>query len=288
MTSSSFPKPPFYIRLAQSIVALTGGKGEHFLRKVYNKLGLLSGYGRYPFFDGYMYVPFHNPHSLGERNHTFLQGLRDINFINALYQNLDDFILIDCGAAYGMISMRLAKLCPKLKKVIAIDPNEQHCEILNKNLGLTDKEFEVVYGGVSNFTGKAEIVFPNGPADPYSAYIEPRETGSISIVQIDDLITENTMDLALKIDVEGEEISVLEGGAAAIAKAPNVGLFIEIHPEPLARKGNQAQDILKAASKIRKFKWVLAELPTHEISEDLPFFEQVDEIRQYDIIGISQ
>ncbi|MBL4836767.1 MAG: FkbM family methyltransferase [Kordiimonadaceae bacterium] len=278
---------PFPIRIVKSIIALTGGRGQYFLRTMLQKLGLMEGTAKYQFFDGQIYVPLNHPATFTETDHTTLHGIREINFANAIYRTLGDFTLVDCGAAYGVVCMRLTKLCPTLKKVIAIDPNPKHCALLEKNLSGTDVDYDVLQAGVSDFTGSANIVFPQGQANPYSAYLEADEDGDIHITSIDKLTINPDHDIALKIDVEGEEVATFLGASATIKKAKNVCVFVEIHPETLRRKNIKAEDILQAASKLRKFKWMDADMPTHVIDETKPFFDQFSEVRQYDIISVS-
>lgn len=285
--SDRSPVLPLSVVLGQSLLILTKGRGDYFLHTLLRKIGALNGIGKYPFFDGYIYIPLKNFYTLRLRDFTLYQGLREINFANAIYANLEKFTLVDCGAAFGQISMRLAKLCPGLDKIVAIDPNLTHCQLLEKNLSQGNVAFEVLNIGVSDFTGRAEIVFPNGPDDPYSAYIQQKEDGTIEIKKIDDIQAPSNQDLALKIDVEGEEIAVIQGARNTIKAANKVCLFVEIHPTVLRRKSQTGEQILLEASKIRGFKWMLAEQPTHVLDENRPFFDQVAETRQYDVIGVS-
>jgi hypothetical protein len=93
--------------------------------------------------------------------------------------------------------------------------------------------------------------------------------------------------LALKIDVEGQEIQLLRGAQALIKNAEKVIILIEVHPEVLERTNHTPDDLFATAEECREFDWTVPLYENIPINRDLSFFEQVP-VGQYDIIGISR
>lgn len=285
-SSSAFP---FYFKLARVAFALLSGfRGEYFLHRVLKNMGALNKAGRFAFFDSYIHIPLDIPDTLYIYNFSLYEGLREINFANVIYRTLgEESTLIDCGAAFGQISCRLAKLCPNITNIISIEPNNDNGDVLRENLGLlNNKTTHLIDSAVSNFTGKGELCFPRGKFDLHAAYLRKAENGGVDVLRIDDLAPLIKGDIALKLDIEGGEIAAIEGAVQTISNAINICFFIEIHPEVLERTKHKAEDVLMAVSSIRNTKWILADDPLMEIDPNKPFFDQV-EMRIYDVIGIS-
>jgi hypothetical protein len=100
-----------------------------------------------------------------------------------------------------------------------------------------------------------------------------------------DFLLEKT--LALKIDVEGQEIQLLLGAKALIKNADKVIILIEVHPQVLARTDHTPDDLFATAEQFRDFDWTVPLYKNTPVNRDLSFFEQVP-LGQYDIIGISR
>lgn len=230
------PNFPFYFRIARALYALLSNqRGEYFFYSLLGRWGLLRRAGRFPFFDSHIYIPLDIPDTLFITDFSLYQGLREINFANVIYRTLgDNATLIDCGAAFGQISCRLAKLCPNIQNIISIEPNSDNCLFLQHNLDiLQHKSTHLMNVAVSNFKGKGELRFPLGHSDSHSAYIQQSEAGTIDVIRLDDLLTMYTNDIALKLDIEGGELSAIEGAIKTISRAANICFFIEIHPDVL-------------------------------------------------------
>lgn len=280
---------PLLFRLAQAwSIVFAGRRGEYFLYRIFMALGQHKQLGRFPFFGGKIVIPLDIADHLKLIDFSLYHALREVNFANAANANLDDFVLLDCGAAFGQVSMRFTKLCPKLRQVIAVDANRDHCEILDLNLNSTDRPFQVHNKAISDFHGKAELIFPRGTNDTHAAYIRENPAGKIEVTTIDAIFDANGLDLALKLDIEGQELKAIAGAKTAIRAARNVCLLVELHPEVLKRNGQEAEEILQAISSLRPIHWVIAHQPTLSIDPNKPFFSQVDKLMPYDVIGISQ
>ncbi|WP_077730101.1 FkbM family methyltransferase [Methylocaldum sp. 14B] len=280
---------PLYFRIARALnTLLNGRRGEYFFYSILGKLGLLNRIGRFPFFDSHIYIPLTIPETLFIRDFSLFQALREVNFANVIYQSFgNSSTFIDCGAAFGQISYRMAKLCPNISNIIAIEPNPDSFFVLRKNLDLLKGKNTYLFNtAVSNFRGKGTLCFPHGQSDPHSAYIKEADFGAIDVIRIDDLQHLYTRDVAIKLDVEGGELAAIEGAIETISKADNVCFFIEIHPDVLARNNCNAEDLLMTITNIRDTKWFIADAPLTMINPSKPFFEQVNR-KIYDVIGVS-
>jgi FkbM family methyltransferase len=291
--SSTDQDIPFYFRIAKaSYVLLRGWKGEFFLYHVLDKLGLLGRAGRFSYFDKSIFVPLKVPETLFVYDFSLFHGLREINFAHELNKTLDNFTLLDCGAYYGQVSMRLAYLCPRLDFIVAIDANSDNIDVIENNLASTSKAYKVLNIALSDRGGRGNIKFPNGKMDPDSAYIQVTPDGEITIKSLDVLFQELEYDLvgkdiAIKIDIEGHEELAIIGAEKLIKQARRVCFFIELHAGVLKRNGRTAEDLLKAVESIRPVKWYLAHKPELEIVSGQSVFQQIGGEIICDVIGVA-
>ena len=271
---------------------LTGYRGEFFLYTLLGRLGRLERAGRFEYFGGVIYIPLKVPETLYLNDFSLFQGLREVNFAHQLNMVFDDFVFLDCGAYFGQVSMRVAKLCPGLSEVILFDPNQDNCAYSEANLRLTGKPYRVINAAVSDFSGRATLIFPEGPTVPDSAYIDKNDNGDIKVIRLDDLPRAYNVNLAgknvgIKLDVEGQERAAVLGAERIIREAKGVCFFMELHPGVLRKKGQTAESLLRTVSGIRPTDWYVADQPELKLKLDAPIFEQIGEERICDVIGVA-
>lgn len=283
------PDYPFLFRIARSLYALLSGyRGEFFFYSLLGKLNRLEQAGRFGYFGGDIYIPLRVPETLYLRDFSLFQGLREVNFAHQLNTMFDEFVLLDCGGYFGQVSMRVASLCPGARELLLFDPNPENCVYSEANLALTGKPFKVINSAVSDFSGAARLVFPEGPNVPDSAFIEKADDGDIEVIRLDDLQQDLAgRNLAIKLDVEGQELAAVHGGERLIREARGVCYFMELHPGVLKRAGQTAESLLQAVSDVRPTRWHLADQPELSLSLDRPIFEQIGEERICDVIGVA-
>lgn len=280
---------PGYFRVARAFAALLrGGRGEFLVYRLLQRAGLLKRLGRFRFFDGYLYIPLDYLDTLYLWDFTMHEGLREVNFANVVIRHLrSQATLVDCGAAFGQVSCRLAHLCPNLARVVAFEPNPASYQVLSENLRLLEgRHAEAIQAAVADFNGRGRLVFPHGEGDPHAAFIRQHEKGDIRVDRLDRLDIEPGSDLALKLDVEGGEFAAVAGAAGLLRSAGRCCCFVEIHPEVLRRNGATAEGLLRAIDEIRQMRWTLAHAPLSGIDPARPFYDQV-EPGIYDVIGVS-
>jgi FkbM family methyltransferase len=134
---------------------------------------------------------------------------------------------IDVGANIGYITSLMATKVGKTGKVTGFEPNPSTFEDLAHNVQLWTTSADVaaidIYQlAVSNQSGTA--LFNVGSDRAISALIsadsdaQERQSGiEVSLIPLDEIFDENANISLLKIDVEGHELSVLEGAANLLA-----------------------------------------------------------------------
>ena len=180
-----------------------------------------------------------------------IEGTYDTFFSDYLKKlSLEGKTVIDIGAHIGFDALFFAKAVGKTGKVYAFEPNILNKErldlIINRNIDLSEqiKTFPIA---ISNKKGIEEFIFSsvvdNGTSSGsfieesstfWEKNIYERDIGfkrtnveTMPLNEISDLgITE--LPALIKIDVEGAEYLVLEGGCELIKKSQPI-LLIEIH-----------------------------------------------------------
>ncbi len=206
------------------------------------------------------------------------------------------FTLFDFGADIGTVSSLVAVNCPNLKNVVAFEPNPKSFEVLVNNLDNLSQQAQCVNAAVSDFDGFAYFHADTDRLNDHEGYIDRNmdniATGDTTVTTLDSwqakqdkFLVEKTV--ALKIDVEGQEIQVIHGAQALIKCAKKVIILIEVHPQVLARTNNSPDDLFAAAEQYRTFDWTVPLYQSTPINRNLSLFEQVP-MGQYDIIGVSR
>lgn len=142
---------------------------------------------------------------------------------------------IDIGAHVGTWTINLAKY---FDRVIAFEPDPRAWNVLNKNLELNNiKNVEVIPKAVSNKSGKIQFNLFFNPCT--NTIMNPMMMGRtdlpigqqlVETVSIDEFVESrgiNDIDF-LKIDAEGAELLIVEGGIRTIQKQ-SPDFFIEMH-----------------------------------------------------------
>lgn len=169
-------------------------------------------------------------------------------------EELDSFIsetrgrrrLLDIGALHGIFSLVFVRLNPGAT-VLAMDPSPFAFSTLLYNLQANgEKEITPLNIALTNHPGKIPMGFEDehaivlaegDKAMGAAAWEADARTG-------DEVCAERTFDPdTIKIDVEGAELSVLQGLRATIQKFRPL-IFIEIHPKRIANLGHSVADLV--------------------------------------------
>ena len=148
----------------------------------------------------------------------------------------DDFIVIDAGANIGYHTAKFAKLA---KAVHAFEPIQNTYYTLCGNIAINDLSDKVIayplglgnYNGFATIKGTEDINLWANDIELHitknigSTTLLPSNEGDISISKLDDF---NLKPDLIKIDVEGFEPMVIDGGMETIANHLPI-ILIEIH-----------------------------------------------------------
>ena len=149
--------------------------------------------------------------------------------------------VIECGAHHGAQTILLSRWAGNQGKVIALEPIPENFEILKKNVELNKLENVVLVNkAVGNSCGSISMKLRSNGA--VSAQRGAKNTIEIESITLDKL----TADLGVtptfvKIDVEGYEYQILEGGKATLSARPAV--FVEVHTLSLPQYEKKFEDI---------------------------------------------
>ena len=155
---------------------------------------------------------------------------------------------VDVGANLGYFTLLAAKWTAPAGRIDAFEPdpiNRQRLEEHLKENGLLDR-VRVHPIAASSQSGEVELTHPqsagtnHGMASIYKSLAGDGTTFKVPTARLDELI-EGTPDL-IKIDVEGAELSVIEGMEKFLGSANPPKLIIEHNPTSCAAAGYRPGD----------------------------------------------
>lgn len=139
-------------------------------------------------------------------------------------------LVLDVGANIGNHTLYLAAVAGL--KVVAFEPNPELCVPFRKAITLNDLDDRVTLHevGVGATEGKANFseIKPDNLGGQ-SLVLDDSDVSEVSVINLDSLDIEDKV-RAIKIDVEGMELSVLKGAATLISRDKPY-LFIEAQTE---------------------------------------------------------
>jgi FkbM family methyltransferase len=160
-------------------------------------------------------------------------------------------VLFDIGAHFGLFSLAALHYGGASAKAIAVDPSPtaaRICGIQAKLNSLTDR-LTVVQASVGDQCGSQSMVSAGVLASGY--YVLPAENHSgdeltsTEEVTLDSLAEKFMIEPThIKIDVEGSERNVLEGGTRVLSQSPAPLLFVELHNQIVRERGEDPAEIL--------------------------------------------
>jgi FkbM family methyltransferase len=201
----------------------------------------------------------------------FTKGFYDIKtlFLLKLFLKNGD-VFLDIGANIGSISFAARKIIGNDGKVICFEPGPLLFKSLSKSV-LENKylNFELFNYGCSNKEGFLHWIFDEN--NPGNALLSDRGDIKVEVVKLDKILsTTNRIDF-LKIDVEGMELSVLQGAEMLIKN--NLPLL-------LIETNTETEDEIKSTKVtldyVKNFGYTFFCVKNKESTLGLNFREQID------------
>lgn len=162
---------------------------------------------------------------------------------------------VDVGANIGLTLVPIAQN-PNVD-IIAFEPDPSNFRYLTRNVADNCKHENVKLHQLAAFNERTQLSFELSPSnlgnhrirlkDEVGALREQlRKTITVEAARLDDLVEVRRKPLAVKIDTEGAESFVIEGGGRLLAEAQL--FFTEIWPYGIARMGGNIERVAKVIS----------------------------------------
>jgi FkbM family methyltransferase len=171
----------------------------------------------------------------------------------------DGAVLLDIGAHFGLFSLATLHYGGPTARAVAVDPSPLATGFIKKQAKLNDvsDRLQIVQAAVGNQIGWQPMISVGILSSGY--FVQPSkdhpesELTQIPTTTLDKLAE----DLALwpthiKIDVEGQEFAVIEGGSKLLSHNNAPLLFIELHNEMVSKSGGSPGETLRL---LRSFKY---------------------------------
>ncbi len=160
-------------------------------------------------------------------------------------------VFVDVGAELGFYSYLASKLMPPGGKIIAIEPDPLHCDLL-RSLFEEARNVEIVPAAASDEPATIMLVKPPG-CSATAAEVEGRRFETRTVV-LDELLSDVGADV-MKIDVEGAEAAVFNG-MRRLLSGGCLRIFWEFHPwiDDVRPGGVQLIDRLLAGAAYRIYR----------------------------------
>lgn len=181
----------------------------------------------------------------------FFDRIRDPGWANLFKYITQEMVVVDTGANIGYLSLHFARACPR-GCVFAFEPDTDSYRDLQRNVALNSfKNINTFPLALGDQAGAAALykIYANNPGANRILRGEPDElyaSEMVTIVRMDDIA--ETLGIpridVWKIDVEGYEMAVLQGGIASIRKWRPI-LFIELVDANLREHGWSASSLVQ-------------------------------------------
>ena len=195
---------------------------------------------------------------------------------------------VDCGASFGLFSLRMAQAEQPPDTWLAFEPNPHMFTLLQANLARFGERARCLPRAVSDWHGRGALHSPAHDPSPDAMFMAPDSSGPIEVSTLDaelpaaaELAQGSVM---LKIDVEGQELAVLRGARRVLEQARDLVVAFEAHPEVARRTGIDPMACLSHLQSIRPFEIRIAERPDLRPDPQQPLFDQLRPARICNII----
>ena len=276
--------PPAVFRLARLLMRnkIPGGWRLFTMAR---RLGMLDVLYRCPLSDRVsVNVPLFSPDDAMDREGVGQYESQVIDMVSSWINQMPGPVdLVDCGANIGLITARLVAACPGIAGVEAFEPNQRIFDVLRGNFEQLPVEAKAHMAAVGNQCGMCELLNSSHDPSDHARFIQPTPQGEIQLIRIDDLGIDGDRFLAIKIDVEGNELQVVEGAAETLARSRQFCIVFEAHPIQVERTGIDPAQIMRLIDQIRPCRFFVCEEPGLEVFAGRDFFRQTPQNRMYNL-----
>jgi FkbM family methyltransferase len=250
-------RAPLLFRLARTMTRCRI-RGGNRLVGILGQLGVLDVVAQYQLGRGVNFsVPLFRPDTCWDQRdiEDYEAGL--IRSFCRLLEPLSDVVLFDCGADIGTFSALVCSRTSRVTRVIAFEPNPDVASFVRRNFAQLPIPSRVITKAVGSFHGTGRLEVPAYDNSDHARFLVPGE-GPLQVVTIDSFGLRGG-DVAIKIDVEGGELEVLEGAAKTITLARKCVVTVEANPRVAMRTKRDPVECLRFLQSLRPFSFLIAE-----------------------------
>jgi FkbM family methyltransferase len=187
----------------------------------------------FPFAGGWIYIKL-KQHQMSLQRAL---GLYEVETREAIRHFIKPgMTFIDVGANKGDYSLIAARLTGPAGRVIAFEPFPDNCSWIRKNQRLNGyRNIELRQEALGEADGQTQLFVGKEPG--WNTLIPDKETCTgealnVTKRRLDSVLADlgNPPVHGIKIDVEGAELSVLQGAAQTLCNNRDVVLFMDLHP----------------------------------------------------------
>ena len=191
---------------------------------------------------------------------VYVEGFYEPNQFNFLSKFLKKgMTFVDVGANIGLFGLFASKLVGKTGQVLAIEPSRREFNRLKHNLQLNrTKNIKALKLALGNNNSIKKLNVAVSPYDGHNSFgpfgyetTKIDHTEDVVTKTLDKLIQETKIKQidAIKIDVEGAELSVLKGGLRTL-KILKPLLLMELSDRTLRKQGSNSNQIWKLLTRL--------------------------------------
>ena len=191
---------------------------------------------------------------------VYVEGVYEPNQFYFLSKFLKKgMVFIDVGANVGLYSLFTSRLVGKTGQVVAIEPSRREFYRLTQNLKMNKtKNIKALKLALGNSNAIKKLNVAVSPYDGHNSFgtfgyetTKIDHTEEVVTKTLDKLILETKMKQidAIKIDVEGAELTVLKGGLRTL-KLLKPLLLMELSDRTLRKQGSNSNQIWKLLTRL--------------------------------------
>jgi FkbM family methyltransferase len=176
---------------------------------------------------------FVNTGDLGCPSPIINGGIWEPENLSVLYSFVtSNTVFLDIGANIGYFTIAIGNRLKRGGKVFAIEPHPSLTNLIERSVQLNSLEavVKIFQCAVSDQEGKLDLFYPDDHLGQGSSSRNKNKQGrsfSAQAHRLDDLLPQDVVVDLIKIDVEGQELSVLRGMQKLLRRSPNVKVLLE-------------------------------------------------------------
>jgi FkbM family methyltransferase len=184
----------------------------------------------------------------------------EMNFVEKVLR--PGMTVVDAGAHHGLYSLLASKCVGENGTVVAFEPSPRECERLINNLRVNrNLNVWLLQCALGNQIGRAELFLGDGFQDWCNSLrparvADPAQVVEVPLRRLDDMLAELGIEEVdfLKMDVEGAELSLLQGAPKLLGRATRPAILAEVQDIRTLPWGYLARDIVNYLA-VLNYKW---------------------------------